>query len=121
MKLISEKETALLISKSIHWLRRQRWKGGADSIPYRKIGTSVRYNEVDVIKWINDRMLQTETVKINHGNKELDVDANIFHMLKNINEKIDLLIGLYNLPRCAQEGINPLGTQGWNNFNINDI
>ncbi len=35
IKLLTEQEVAALIRKSVHWLRRKRWEGGIDSIPYR--------------------------------------------------------------------------------------
>jgi hypothetical protein len=61
IQLLTEKEVAVLIRKSVHWLRRKRWEGGPDSIPYRKFGASVRYDQLDVIKWIEQRTLQTST------------------------------------------------------------
>ena len=61
IKLLTEQEVAALIRKSVHWLRRKRWEGGADSIPYRKLGASVRYAEADVLCWIELRTLQTSS------------------------------------------------------------
>lgn len=61
IKLLTEKEVAILVRKSVHWLRRKRWEGGEDSIPYRKLGASVRYAESDVISYIENRALQTST------------------------------------------------------------
>jgi len=50
IKLLTENEVAPLIRKSVHWLRWKRWEGGIDSIPYRKLGASVRYAESDVLR-----------------------------------------------------------------------
>lgn len=64
LKLLNEHEVALIIRKSVYWLRRKRCKGDPDSIPYRKLGHSVRYVESDVLHWIERHTLQTST---NHG------------------------------------------------------
>jgi len=61
IRLLTEKEVAPLIRKSVHWLRRKRWEGGTDSIPYRKLGSSVRYDQHDVIRWVEARAPQTST------------------------------------------------------------
>ena len=61
IKLLTEHEVAILIRKSVHWLRRKRWEGGQDSIPYRKLGSSVRYAESDVLSWIEQHLPQTST------------------------------------------------------------
>lgn len=58
-KLMNEHEVARLICKSVFWLRRDRWKGA--SIPYRKLGSSVRYDLNDVLHWINQHPLQVST------------------------------------------------------------
>ena len=65
--LLTEQEVAPLIRKSVHWLRRQRWIGGPNSIPYRKLGSSVRYDQQDVLQWIEQRSLQTSTSINNRG------------------------------------------------------
>lgn len=61
IKLLTEQEVAVLVRKSVHWLRRKRWEGGPDSIPYRKIGASVRYSEADVLCFIQKHALQVST------------------------------------------------------------
>ena len=61
IKLLNEYEVSTLIRKSVHWLRRKRWEGGANSIPYRKLGGSVRYAESDVITWIRQCSPRTST------------------------------------------------------------
>lgn len=61
IKLLTEYEVSVLIRKSVYWLRRKRWEGGADSIPYRKLGSSVRYSEMDVLNWIQQHALLTST------------------------------------------------------------
>jgi predicted DNA-binding transcriptional regulator AlpA len=53
IKLLTENEVSIIIKKSTAWLRRSRWLG--DGIPYRKLGGSVRYNESDVLKWIENK------------------------------------------------------------------
>ncbi len=63
-KLLTEHEVAPIIRKSVHWLRRDRWKGGPDAIPYRKLGSSVRYDLQNVITWINSHGLQTSTSEV---------------------------------------------------------
>jgi predicted DNA-binding transcriptional regulator AlpA len=63
IKLLTEQEVAALIRKSVHWLRRKRWEGGAESIPYRKLGSAVRYAESDVLNWIEQHTLQTSSCK----------------------------------------------------------
>lgn len=49
-KLLNQKQVAEIIGFSEAWLERKRWEGGG--IPYRKLGRSVRYDEKDVIDWI---------------------------------------------------------------------
>jgi predicted DNA-binding transcriptional regulator AlpA len=61
IKLLTEHEVSALIRKSVHWLRRKRWEGGDNSIPYRKLGSSVRYAEIDVLNWIQQHALLTST------------------------------------------------------------
>lgn len=61
IKLLTETEVAALIRKSVHWLRRKRWEGGNDSIPYRKLGASVRYAENDVFYYIAQHALRIST------------------------------------------------------------
>ena len=61
IKLLNEQEVAKLIRKSVHWLRRKRWEGDKYSIPYRKLGGSIRYVEADVLNWIIQHAPQTST------------------------------------------------------------
>lgn len=61
IKLLTEQEVSTLIRKSVHWLRRKRWEGGSNSIPYRKLGSSVRYAETNVLNWIQQHTLLTST------------------------------------------------------------
>lgn len=49
-KLLNQKQVAEIIGFSEAWLERKRWEGGG--IPYRKLGRSVRYDERDVIAWV---------------------------------------------------------------------
>lgn len=49
-KLLNQKQVAEIIGFSEAWLERKRWEGGG--IPYRKLGRCVRYDECDVIQWI---------------------------------------------------------------------
>ena len=54
-KWLTEKETARLVSLSVHTLRahRQRHVG----IPYAKIGRSVRYSFTDVIAFMSEHRI----------------------------------------------------------------
>lgn len=51
-RLMTEKETALLVGMSVHWLRRKRWEGGG--IPFVKMakGGAVRYTEESVQQYV---------------------------------------------------------------------
>lgn len=49
-KLLNQKQVAEIIGLSEAWLERKRWEGGG--IPYRKLGRCVRYDEHDVMSWI---------------------------------------------------------------------
>lgn len=52
-KLMTEKETALMVGMSVHWLRRKRWEGGG--IPFVKMSArgAVRYSEETVLQYID--------------------------------------------------------------------
>ena len=52
-KLLNQKEVALIIRKSEAWLERQRWK--EEGIPYLKIGRNVRYQEDDVLRFLEEQ------------------------------------------------------------------
>lgn len=58
-KLLNQKEVAEIIGLSEAWLERKRWEGGG--IPYRKLGRCVRYDERDVIDWIQSHGKQNST------------------------------------------------------------
>lgn len=60
-KLMTEKETAVMVGMSVHWLRRKRWEGGG--IPFIKMsagGGAVRYTEEAVNQYI-DAHFRTST------------------------------------------------------------
>ena len=59
-RLMTEKETAVMVGMSVHWLRRKRWEGGG--IPFIKMcqGGAVRYSEETVIKYL-DAHFRTST------------------------------------------------------------
>ena len=54
-KLMTEKETAVMVGMSVHWLRRKRWEGGG--IPFIKMSEkgAVRYSEEVVIRFLDAR------------------------------------------------------------------
>ena len=52
-RLLNQKEVASIIRKSEAWLERQRWLG--EGIPYRKIGRSVRYQEDDILSFLEEQ------------------------------------------------------------------
>ena len=52
-KLLNQKEVSVIIRKSEAWLERQRWLG--EGIPYRKIGRSVRYQEDDILSFLEEQ------------------------------------------------------------------
>lgn len=58
-KLLNQKQVAEIIGLSEAWLERKRWEGGG--IPYRKLGRCVRYNERDVIDWIEAHGMRSST------------------------------------------------------------
>jgi predicted DNA-binding transcriptional regulator AlpA len=58
-KLINQKQVAEIIGLSEAWLERKRWEGGG--IPYRKLGRAVRYDERDVLDWIEAHGKQYST------------------------------------------------------------
>ena len=51
-RLMTEKETAVMVGMSVHWLRRKRWEGGG--IPFVKMSArgAVRYSEETVLQYI---------------------------------------------------------------------
>lgn len=50
-KVINEKQVAEIVGFSVPWVRKQRYEGG--SIPYFKVGRSVRYRRADVEAWVD--------------------------------------------------------------------
>ncbi len=58
-QLLTEIKVAQLLGKSVSSLRRDRWLGGG--IPFRKLGSHVRYDLEDVLNWINKHPLQNST------------------------------------------------------------
>ena len=64
MRLLTEKEAAVLLNCSIHTLQKNRRIGGF--IPYLKIGRSVRYKRQDIEAYIEQR-LYTSTTQYNGG------------------------------------------------------
>lgn len=58
-KLLNQKQVAEIIGFSEAWLERKRWEGGG--IPYRKLGRAVRYEERDVLEWIEAHGKQSST------------------------------------------------------------
>lgn len=58
-KLLNQKQVSKIIGLSEAWLERKRWEGGG--IPYRKLGRCVRYDERDVINWIEAHGKQDST------------------------------------------------------------
>jgi len=71
-RLLNEKEVATLISKSVAWLQRARWEG--NSIPYRKIGRSVRYFESEVLEWLDanaPKYVSTSEYKSKEGSRDV--------------------------------------------------
>lgn len=69
IKLLTDHETAALIRKSPAWLRQDRRT--ERKIPFRKIGRHVRYNEIDVLKFIEQHQLQTAQTKDKSSPKNL--------------------------------------------------
>lgn len=58
-KLLNQKQVSEIIGLSEAWLERKRWEGGG--IPYRKLGRAVRYDERDVIAWIEAHTKQSSS------------------------------------------------------------
>ena len=52
-RVLNQKEVASIIRKSEAWLERQRWLG--EGIPYLKIGRSVRYQEDDILSFLEEQ------------------------------------------------------------------
>ena len=66
IRLLPQKDVAQMIGLSESWLERKRWAGGG--IAYRKLGRSVRYDERDVIEWIETHGLRRSTSEVGAGN-----------------------------------------------------
>lgn len=52
--LLTQKQAAEYLSKSPKWFERDRWVG--PTIPFVKIGRSVRYRAVDLLKYVECNM-----------------------------------------------------------------
>lgn len=52
--LLAQAEAARVICKSKKWLERDRWVG--PTIPYCKLGRSVRYRVADLLNYIESNM-----------------------------------------------------------------
>lgn len=55
MELLTENEAADIIKMSVHWLRRARHKKEPNQPPYLKIGSSIRYEKKEVMKWLREK------------------------------------------------------------------
>jgi hypothetical protein len=66
-KLMTEKETAVMVGMSVHWLRRKRWEGGG--IPFIKMSDkgAVRYSEEVVIRYLDARFRTSTSDTGEHG------------------------------------------------------
>ena len=56
--LLNEKEAAVLLSMSTHFLRRDRISQNSVGIPFVRIGAAIRYRVEDLKLWIAGHMLQ---------------------------------------------------------------
>ncbi len=63
--LLTQKEVSLIIRKSEAWLERQRWL--KEGIPYLKVGRNVRYQEDDVLRFLEE---QPKINTYSGGNKD---------------------------------------------------
>jgi len=52
--LLTQDEAARIINKSPKWLERDRWAG--PTVPYVKLGRSVRYRVADLLAYIEDNV-----------------------------------------------------------------
>jgi hypothetical protein len=57
--LLTQAEAARVICKSEKWLERDRWVG--PTIPYCKLGRSVRYRVADLLEYIEGNVTPTAT------------------------------------------------------------
>jgi len=66
-KLMTEKETAVMVGMSVHWLRRKRWEGGG--IPFIKMTEkgAVRYSEEVVIRYLDAHFRTSTSDTGEHG------------------------------------------------------
>ena len=66
-KLMTEKETAVMVGMSVHWLRRKRWEGGG--IPFIKMSAkgAVRYSEEVVIRYLDAHFRTSTSDTSDHG------------------------------------------------------
>jgi len=66
-KLMTEKETAVMVGMSVHWLRRKRWEGGG--IPFIKMSEkgAVRYSEEVVTRYLDAHFRTSTSDNGEHG------------------------------------------------------
>lgn len=57
--LLDEKEAAVLLSMSTHFLRRDRISERSTGIPFIRIGAAIRYRRVDLETWILEQTKKT--------------------------------------------------------------
>ncbi len=58
-RYLNEKQVSEITGIALSTLRNNRFKG--TGISYSKIGRSVRYNEADVAKFLEERKIRTES------------------------------------------------------------
>ena len=59
-KYITEKEVAGITGRALSTLRNERFRGCG--VPYIKVGRSVRYNQTDVIRYMEERKVKTNEI-----------------------------------------------------------
>jgi predicted DNA-binding transcriptional regulator AlpA len=61
LKLLSAKEAAKRLRKSVSWLAKSRMKGAGP--PFLKTGRSIDYNEADILRWLKSRKRRSTSEK----------------------------------------------------------
>jgi predicted DNA-binding transcriptional regulator AlpA len=56
-RYVDEREASELDGMSVFWHQRRRWDGSGP--PYRRIGRSVRYRLSELIRWFEERRVQS--------------------------------------------------------------
>lgn len=59
-RFIDDKEVARITGRGIQTLRNDRFKG--QGIPYMKFGRLVRYDEAEVIRFVEGRRIETDPI-----------------------------------------------------------